>query len=272
MVEAASELFSVRNEIIIITGVCGQLGSHYAHRLLTLGARVVGLDLESRPNAEELARSYPDRFFFIPTDITRGLELEVALSQIKNIFGSPTVLINNAAIDSPPNAPLTETGPFETYPDESWEQIMSVNLTGVYKTCKIFGAAMAENGYGSIINVSSIYGIVSPDQSIYDYRRKRGEEFFKPIAYAASKSGIINMSRYLGVYWGKKSIRVNTLVLAGVQNNQDPEFLQAYCSRIPIGRMASPSDYEGAIVFLSSRASSYMTGAMLVVDGGWTAI
>ena len=131
---------------------------------------------------------------------------------------------------------------------------------------------MSKNKKGSIINVSSIYGIVSPDQSIYDYKRKNGEIFFKPIAYSVSKSGLINMTKYLAVYWAKKNVRVNCLILAGVENNQDLEFKKSYCKRIPIGRMANQNEYNGAMIFLASNASSYVTVSHIVIDGGWTSI
>jgi NAD(P)-dependent dehydrogenase (short-subunit alcohol dehydrogenase family) len=141
-------------------------------------------------------------------------------------------------------------------------------VKGVALCCQVVGARMAEAGRGSIVNISSIYGMVSPDQRIYEYR---GDGFTKPIAYAVSKSALFNMTRYLATYWASKQVRVNTLTLAGVFNNQDPRFLAAYTPKVPLGRMASADDYIGAIVFLISNASTYMTGANLVVDGGWTA-
>ena len=149
---------------------------------------------------------------------------------------------------------------------------MDVNVKGVYLCCKVFGGAMAKAGKGSIINISSIYGVVSPDQSLYEYRRRRGESFFKPVAYSTSKSALLNLTRYLAVYWAKKNVRVNTLTIAGVFANQEPAFLEAYCGRIPVGRMAEGGDYHGAVIFLASPASAYMTGSNLVMDGGWTAI
>jgi len=147
-----------------------------------------------------------------------------------------------------------------------------VNLKGVFLCCQIIGSSIAVHGGGSIINIASIYGVVSPDQSIYEYRRKRGDQFYKPIAYSASKSGIINLTRYLAVYWSKRSTRVNSLTIAGVYNSQDQEFLDAYTKRIPIGRMAQIDEYNGSVIFLASKASNYLTGHNLVVDGGWTAI
>lgn len=266
------KFFDVRPEIVLITGVSGQLGSEYAKAFLQRGARVVGLDVRSSAGGEILSRDYPSRFLFSTADVTDKPSLQHALAEVEQRFGTPTVLINNAAIDSPPSAPPEENGPFEEYPDASWDKVMDVNLKGVYHCCQVFGGAMAITGKGSIINVASIYGVVSPDQSLYEYRRQRGETFFKPVAYAVSKSGILNLTRYLAVYWAKKNVRVNTLTIAGVFNNQEKAFLDSYCRRIPIGHMANPDDYNGAVLFLASPASRYMTGANLVVDGGWTSI
>lgn len=265
-------LFDVGAEIVVVTGAAGQLGGQYARAFLARGARVAGLDLRASSGTDALLAEFPEGFAFYQGDVTKKVDLQRVLDEIRQGLGMPTVLINNAAIDSPPSAPIEENGPFEDYPEASWDRVMDVNLKGVYLCCQVFGGAMAAAGNGAIINIASIYGIVSPDQSLYDYRRQRGETFFKPVAYAVSKSGILNLTRYLASYWAKQGVRVNTLTLAGVFANQEQAFLDAYCARIPIGRMAERDEYDGAVLFLASPAARYMTGANLIVDGGWTAI
>jgi NAD(P)-dependent dehydrogenase (short-subunit alcohol dehydrogenase family) len=265
-------LFDVSGEIVLISGAAGQIGGEYANAFVQRGARVVGLDLFPSERSEALQVQYPERYMFCRCDVTNKATLEQALINIINMIGTPTVLVNNAAIDSPPSAPPEENGPFEDYPESSWDKVIDVNLKGVYLCCQVFGAVMAKVGRGSIINVASIYGMVSPDQNLYEYRRQRGESFYKPVAYSASKSGILNLTRYLAVYWAKKGVRVNSLSIAGVFSNQEQAFLDVYCNRIPIGRMANFDEYNGSVLFLASSASRYMTGSNLVVDGGWTAI
>ena len=266
------DLFSVRDEVVLITGASGQLGVSYQKAFLARGAFVVGLDITESDEIKNLRRRYEETYMYITADVTSRDSLQSALDNISPVFGRPTVLVNNAAIDSPPDAASVETGPFETYPEDSWDRVMEVNLKGTFLSCQVFGAAMAEGSKGSIINIASIYGVVSPDQSIYDYRRLKGEVFYKPVAYSASKSGILNLTRYLSVYWAKNNVRVNTLTIAGVFNDQDQEFLEAYTSRIPIGRMASSDQYDASLIYLASNASAYMTGSNMIVDGGWTAI
>lgn len=265
-------LFDVSQECVLITGISGQLGAEYAKAFLARGAKVVGLDVGVTGRSDALAASYPATYRFIVADVTNKVSLQNALTHVESKSWTPTVLINNAAIDSPPSAPPEENGPFEDYPEASWDKVVDVNLKGVYLCCQVFGAAMAKANKGSIINVASIYGVVSPDQNLYEYRRNRGEVFYKPVAYSASKSGILNLTRYLAVYWAKQNVRVNSLTIAGVFNNQEQAFLDVYCGRIPVGRMANSDEYNGSVLFLASEASRYMTGHNLVVDGGWTAI
>ena len=265
-------LFSVSGRVVVVTGGLGQLGRQYSLALAERGARVAIFD----PAVE--AGRVPEGFdgqgetlLLLPVDVTRRASLEEGLAEVRRVWEAPHALINNAAIDAPPDAPAEENGPFETYPESSWDRVMEVNVKGVFLCCQVIGEAMAEAGRGSVINIASTYGLVSPDQGLYEYRRQAGETFFKPAAYSASKSALLNLTRYLATYWAARGVRVNTLTLGGVFNDQDPEFLEAYSARVPLGRMARENEYIGAAVFLISDASSYMTGSNLIVDGGWTA-
>ncbi|MDC1108213.1 SDR family oxidoreductase [Gammaproteobacteria bacterium] len=266
------KLFDVSSDLVIVTGASGQLGHSYQKAFLDRGATVIGLDIVRSSHIDELEKKYTSQFSFLEGDITSKVSLSDCLKTIEANYGSPTVLINNAGLDSPPDGSSLDNGPFESFPEASWDKVMDVNLKGTFLACQVFGSKMAEEQRGSIINISSIYGLVSPDQSIYDYRKKNGEVFYKPVAYSASKSGLMNLTRYLAVYWAKKNVRVNTLTIAGVFNNQDQEFLDSYEARIPISRMADSTQYDGAVIFLASAASSYMTGSNMIIDGGWTAI
>lgn len=268
-----TDIFSVSDRIAVVTGGLGLLGRTFTAALAGRGTRVAILDVE--PDCAAALRrfdvSLADRIRYLIADVGDRPSLEAALAEIEATWGPPDVLVNNAALDSPPDASAEENGPFETYPGQSWDRVLEVNLKGVFQCCQVFGGRMARVGRGTVINVSSIYGLVSPDQRIYDYRRAGGEPYYKPVAYSASKSGLLNLTRYLATYWADRGVRVNTVTFAGVSNQQDPAFLQRYESHVPLGRMARAEEYVGPLIFLASDASSYMTGANLVVDGGWTA-
>ena len=269
-----TDLFSVEDKTIVVTGGLGQLGRQFALALADRGARVAILDYDvaSQRVAERFGgRAADPHLRFFAADVTRRASLEAAMREVETLWGAPHGLVNNAALDAPPNAPAEENGPFETYPESSWNKVMEVNAKGVFLCCQVIGGQMAAAGRGSIINISSIYGLVSPDQRIYDYRRKNGAEFYKPVAYSASKSALLNLTRYLATYWANRNVRVNSLTFAGVFNNQEPEFLENYCAKVPLGRMAQEDEYNGAVIFLLSDAASYMTGSNVVIDGGWTA-
>jgi NAD(P)-dependent dehydrogenase (short-subunit alcohol dehydrogenase family) len=270
-----SSLFDLGGRVIVVTGGLGQLGRQFSAVLISHGARVAVLD-RVRGTDRSLGGLVPatdqDRLLLLTADVTSRPSLEAALSEIVSRWEVPFGLINNAALDSPPDAPVSENGPYEDYPDSSFERIMNVNVKGVHLCCQVLGGAMAKAGRGSIVNVGSIYGLVSPDQALYEYRRRDGEAFFKPVAYSVSKSALYNLTRYLAVYWGSAQVRVNIVTFAGVFNNQDPAFLEPYLAKVPLGRMAAESDYNGAMVYLMSDASRYMTGSNLVIDGGFTAL
>ena len=150
------------------------------------------------------------------------------MEEVVREWGVPHVLVNAAALDSPPDAPAEEAGPFESYPERSFDEVMAVNVKGTFLSCQVVGGPMAAAGRGSIINISSIYGMLSPIQDLYDFRRRDGETFFKPVAYSVSKSALYNLTRYLATYWATSGVRVNTLTLAGVRNDQPQEFVDAY--------------------------------------------
>ena len=251
-----SDLFSLAGRVAVVTGGAGQVGSEIVRGLEEQGSRVAVFDLAA------------ERF---RVDVTDRSALEAAMEEVVEEWGVPHVLVNAAALDSPPDAPAEEAGPFESYPERSFDEVMAVNVKGTFLSCQIVGGPMAAAGRGSIINISSIYGMLSPVQDLYDFRRRDGETFFKPVAYSVSKSALYNLTRYLATYWASRGVRVNTLTLAGVQNDQPQEFVDAYSARMPLRRMADVGEVVGPVVFLASDASSYVTGANLVADGGWSA-
>ena len=249
------ELFSLEGRVAIVTGGAGQIGAEIVRGLEERGARVAVFDVAHEH----------------PVDVTDRAAIERATAWIAENWGVPHVLVNAAALDSPPDAPAEEVGPVETYPEASFDEVMDVNVKGTFLCCQVIGAQMAEAGRGSIVNISSVYGMLSPMQDVYDFRRANGETFFKPVAYSVSKSALYNLTRYLATYWARSGVRVNTLTLAGVWNEQPQDFLDAYTARMPIGRMADAREAVGPVVFLASDASSYVTGANVVADGGWSA-
>jgi NAD(P)-dependent dehydrogenase (short-subunit alcohol dehydrogenase family) len=252
----SDELFSLRDRVAVVTGGEGQLGGEIVRALEERGARVAAFDLQN------------ERF---RVDVTDRAAVDAATEEVVREWGTPHVLVNAAALDSPPDAPAEEVGPVESYPESSFDEVMNVNVKGTLLCCQAIGSRMAAEGRGSIVNVSSVYGMLSPVQDLYEFRRRGGEEFYKPIAYSVSKSALYNLTRYLATYWAKSGVRVNTLTLAGVWNGQPQEFLDAYAARIPVGRMADVKEMVGPVVFLASDASSFVTGSNLVADGGWSA-
>ncbi len=271
---SSDPVFSVEERVAVVTGGMGQLGVVYAAALAERGAKVALFDKATSPKFEHTAfQRGLENGTILPfvVDITDKAAVQAATDQVIERWQAPHILVNNAALDSPPDAPPEEVGPFETYPMSSFDQVMAVNVKGAVVPCQVIGDAMAKQGRGSIINISSTYGILSPCQDIYEFRRQQGEVFYKPVAYSVSKSAVLNLTRYLSTYWAKQGVRVNTLTLGGVFNEQPSEFLAAYCERVPMGRMADAEELSGAVLFLASDASIYMTGANLVVDGGWSA-
>ncbi len=267
-------LFDVSGKTVIITGGLGQLGRQFAKALIERGAKAGIFDIAepAKPFKVLFGPTATDKnVLYVQADVANRDSLKRGLAAVEAQWGIPQGLVNNAALDSSPSAPAEENSSFESYPESSWDRVMDVNTKGVFLACQVVGGRMAAAGCGSIVNISSIYGLVSPDQRIYETRSKKGKKFFKPVVYSTSKSALLNMTRYLATYWAPKKVRVNTLTPGGVLNHQDKQFLKRYQVRVPLGRMARPDEYNGAILFLLSEASSYMTGSNLIVDGGWTA-
>ena len=259
----SDSLFDLEGRVAVVTGGMGQLGQVYLAGLAERGMQVASFDVAPG--------HVPEGVLAHEVDVTDRASIAQGLDRVVAEWGVPHVLINNAGLDSPPDAPVDEVGPFEEYPEASFDAVMDVNVKGTFLCCQVVGGAMAREGRGSIVNVSSVYGLLSPVQELYAFRRERGETFVKPAAYSVSKSAILNLTRYLATYWAKAGVRVNTLTLAGVWNDQAQEFLDAFAERSPMGRMLDAREALGAVVFLASDASSYVTGSNVVVDGGWSA-
>ena len=273
-----ARLFGLSGQVAIVTGGAGRLGSRYTRALAEAGASVAAFDLPGRASAEVdalVASGAPVSTY--AADVTSRAAVDAGIAAVAKQFGTPTILVNNAGLGSSPADAALETGRFEQYPESAWDAMIDSHLKSALVMSQAFierfrQANGARPSGGSIINISSTYGVVSPDQSVYEYRRRGGAEYFKPVGYSVAKSGVLNFTRWLAEYCAPLGIRVNTLVPGGVrETDHAPEFIAEYEKRTPLGRMAVETDYDGAVVFLASPASAYMTGATLVVDGGWTA-
>lgn len=265
------ELFSLTNKVAIVTGALGLIGKHHCIALCEAGANVVVADVNEE-KCIQFAKELPIDSIGVGVDITKPDSIKRLKEITLDKFDSIDILVNNAAINDMFENPqaAAELSMFENYPLDMWQKSIDVNITGTFLCSQILGNEMAKKGKGSIINIASTYGMVGPNQTIY--KKPDGtQNFYKSPAYPATKGAIINFTRFLAAYWGNKGVRVNTLSPGGVENNQDEYFINNYSIKTMLGRMAQPFDYKGAIVFLASDASIYMTGANLVVDGGWTA-
>ncbi|MEO1259792.1 MAG: SDR family oxidoreductase [Bacteroidota bacterium] len=264
-------LFSLKNRVAVVTGASGLLGPFHCLALARAGASVVVTDLKLA-DCQAVFRALPKGdHLAIDVDVTSRSTLTRARTIILEKYGQIDVLVNNAAINDKFEDPAmaTEQSMFENFPVEMWQRSIDVNQTGLFLASQAFGTPMAERRKGSIINIASTYGMVGPDQSIY-VKPDGNRPFFKTPSYPATKGAVINFTRYLAAYWGLNGVRVNSLSPGGVYNGQEDWFVENYSQQTALGRMANPSDYQGAVVFLASDASNYMTGANLVVDGGWT--
>ena len=240
------------------------LGQQHAEVLSDAGAYVVIADISQEicdPVAERITKRNDIEALGVEVDITSETSVKKMVDKIHQKFSRIDILINNAAVK-----PKHIFNAFEDYLLEDWEEVMKVDLGGMFVCSKIMGKEMAKQGGGVIVNIGSIYGIVGTDQRIYGTSGINA-----PAVYAAAKGGVVNLTRYLATYWANKNIRVNCLSPGGVFNQQDQGFVERYCAKTPLGRMAEKDDFKAALLFLVGPGSAYMTGANLVVDGGWTA-
>jgi NAD(P)-dependent dehydrogenase (short-subunit alcohol dehydrogenase family) len=267
----------ITDKIIVITGGAGLIGRRHMEAVLEGGGIPVLLDLfeESLQAAKaEYEEKYPQGHIeTYVADITSKECLEQIRDDLLSKYGHIDGLINNAA-----NNPKMEGGSqnmgaiqFHNFPLNIWQDDLAVGLTGAFLCAQVFGTVMEKQKSGVVINISSDYGVISPNQNIY---RKEGiaeeEQIIKPVSYSVVKHGIMGLTKYLATYWGKKGVRVNTLCPASLFNGQDEEFVHKISELIPMGRMSRPDEYPATILYLLSDASSYMTGATVILDGGRT--
>jgi 2-deoxy-D-gluconate 3-dehydrogenase len=270
------EKFDLVGRVAVVTGGVGLLGAEFCKTLAEAGATVAVVDLNA-PASQAVADSLTSsgyRSLALPTDITQPVSVNEAVEKIVSAFGRIDILVNSAALDpkfdpEAVNKGITP-GTFEDYPLDLWNSALNVNLTGMFLMTQACVKPMIEHGKkGSIINICSTYGLNGPDQRIYIKDGKRVA--FKPVYYTVTKAGVMGFTKYLAAYYAETEIRVNALTPGGVFNNHEDYFVKNYSAKTILGRMARKDEMNGALLFLASDASSYMTGNNLIVDGGWTA-
>jgi NAD(P)-dependent dehydrogenase (short-subunit alcohol dehydrogenase family) len=264
-------LFDLSSKTALVTGACGLLGRRFAAGLAEFGAALVLVDLDAAKPADlaaEMAQRYAIKATGIACDVADPESVR-RMAEAAERFAGIDILLNNAA--SKGSSLDAFFAPVESFDLGTWREIMSVNLDGVFLVAQAVGKKMAERGRGSIIQTASIYGLLAPDQRIYDGSEYNGRAINTPAVYTASKAGVIGLTRHLATYWAAQGVRVNTLTPGGVASGQNDEFNRRYSARIPLGRMAEADDLVGTAIFLASDASRYITGQNIVVDGGLSA-
>lgn len=265
------ELFDLTGRGVLVTGALGKLAGVWIETALAAGAWVLGLDRQEAnvsPAFAALAKKHKSRLMLVRGDVTERSDLERARQRAKKL-GTVSVVVNNAGIDQPP-ARLKKNPTFEEIPIEEVRRTLDVNFLGAFQVLQVFGKDLASTGFGSVINIGSLYAWVSPDQRFYDHIPVT-PPFLKPPAYGASKAALCNLTKFLSTHWGPRGVRVNSLSPGGVEGGQDDRFKLKFTSRVPLGRMAKTEDLRGPFLFLASDASRYVTGINLMVDGGFTA-
>ncbi len=266
-------LFGMDGRVVVVTGGGGLLGVRHAEIIAAAGGSPVLVDIDedrARRAAEDLAKRFGVDATHAKVDIADEAQVGALQQKLLEHYGRVDVLINNAANN--PKVEGSDRARFaraETFSLEQWEADLDVGLKGAFICTRIFGAEMARRRKGVVVNVLSEYGLDAPDQRLY---RVEGlpddQQPVKPVTYTVAKSGLLGMSRYFASYWGAQGVRVNSITIGGVYNGQPEEFVKRYVNRVPLGRMAASDDYQGAMLFLCSDASRFMTGSNLIIDGG----
>jgi NAD(P)-dependent dehydrogenase (short-subunit alcohol dehydrogenase family) len=264
--------FSLTGRVAVITGAAGLLGVRHAEAIAAAGGIPVLADLRedaAKAAAADISARFGVAALGVAVDITDEASIEALLRTVMQTYGRIDILVNNAA-----NNPKVEDGAqnfarLEKFPLEHWHADVAVGLTGAFLCAKVFGTAMAQAKRGVIINISSEYGMIAPDQRLYRVEGEREDrQPVKPVTYTVVKAGLHGLTIYLSTYWAHLGVRANTITVGGVQNGQPSDFLERAASRIPMNRMALAHEFQGALVYLCSDAASFVNGANLVVDGG----
>ncbi len=273
--DLVSKKFDVNNKNIVLTGATGTLGSQFSNFLSSAGANMILIDLDPEKNKKlenELRKKFGTKPGAFEGDVSDKNQIEKISKKIFSKYDKIDGLINAAGFTTRFAKQVNTNSynnKFEKLPTDIWNETIGVNLTGTFHCSQIFGKKMIKNKKGSIVNIASHYALIGADQRIY------GDSGLNlPVSYAASKGGVVNFTRYLAAYWREKNVRVNTLTPGGVldKENHSKQFIKKYSEKTILGRMANSDEYNAAILFLISDASSYMTGSNLVIDGGWTAL
>ena len=260
------DIFDLSGKVAVITGGAGLLGPEMAGALLDQGASVVLTDLDAEKCVKVIDERSWQNLPVIPSglDVASSQSWRVLLQFVLEKYGKVDILVNGAASTNQSKTANFEAG-FENFPEEDWDRIMDINLKGTFLGCQIIGKRMVEQGNGAIINIASLYGVVSPNHRIYP-----GTGIFQPVAYSVSKQGVIALTKYLATLWADKNVRVNSLTPGGVWNQHEGLFYERYKQLNPSGDMADKSDMNGGIVFLASDASKHVIGHNLIIDGGYS--
>lgn len=270
--DQSKNLFSLTGKVAVVTGGGGLLGQVFCQALATAGANVAIIDIDKQAadkTAANVEKSETQKVIALECDITSPESVSAMVQDVVTQLGRIDILLNNAASKG---SNLDQFfAPFEKYSLQAWREVMSVNIDGLFLVAQSVGSQMKKQGGGSIIQTSSIYGVVAPDQRIYEGSEYNGRAINTPAVYSVSKAAVLGLTSYLSTYWAGSKIRVNTLTPGGIASGQNNEFNQKYSNRVPLGRMGEASELTGALIYLASDASSYVTGQNIIVDGGLSA-